>query len=356
MALKKTTMSRGIDIMADTTLFRGMVRIDINNSTSFSYSFVLNKALQLPKSPLMNPLVVSSSSPNMCNILKYNNTSFVNSINNSSAYIMVLPSHKPIRPAREFFKLSLSGFRAFSLEFTYNPISLLTERLNFFSIESSVTCDSEIIYSDINTKNSVLEARAIGINVFRECEQKETSAFFVYPQEAFSNFPSEILPITIWDGERNLNSAFDCSQTQNIVLHRSRTRKVISHTNFIDYWFTLSLLDHTTGLFDTSDSELALQSKTSNLFVDKRMELDVVPNFFSPSSIDTELQSFRVDFKSLNYLFGCIDFDFSGCSCFHRDSEDVDLFKCYDFGFSRKSLNLNFSPLGRLTPKSLMCD
>jgi len=331
------TIKRTKGIFTKTTTFMadlaGHIRIDLNNFNSFSFSFVLDKTLQLIETPVTQyPIKDSSSSfvflANSFEVF-HNNFVSIKIGNNILTNVMVSPSHKPFLSTRDFFKQSLSRPCAFSLEFRTQILELPFNPLDFSRpIKLAIRSDSKIINSDINTKNSILEARAIDINVFRECKQEETSTFFIYPQEAFSNFPSEILPITIWNSERDFNPTFDCSQTQDIILKGSRTREIISHTDFVDYWFTFSLLDHTTGLFDTSDSELALQSSLSQGLIDKGVELDIIPYLFSPCSIDTELQTFGINFKSSNYLFSCIDSNFGCCSCFHSKSEYNCLFKC----------------------------
>jgi hypothetical protein len=258
----------------------------------------------------------------------YNNGSSFAVIHNLLAYNMVPISHKPFFPARNLLEKSSGATGAFSLKFTSQFLEFDSFELNLFGIEKlPIACYSNLVYSDINTKNSVLEARAIGIGIFGKTEQEETSISFIYSQKTFSNIPIEISSITIWNVERNLNSTFDCSQAQNVVLERSRTREIVSHTNLIDYWLTFSSFNHSTSLFDTSNSQLALQSFLHQRFIYKRVEFNIVPYFSLPSLINTELQSFGIDFESFNYLWSCSDFDFSSCSRFHTYKESTLLYK-----------------------------
>ena len=90
----KTRMPSKV-IMAERAVFRSPIRVSIGNPTSFSYSLILDKALQLPKSPLMNPFVVSTPSSDVCQIFHYDCCSCWNAINDSLAYSMVSYSHKP---------------------------------------------------------------------------------------------------------------------------------------------------------------------------------------------------------------------------------------------------------------------
>lgn len=319
-------------IMADRTLFGSISRINIDNSTSFSYSFIFNKVLQLPESPLMHPSVISCGSSDVAQIFHHNSASIRNTINDSLAYIMVSPCHKPSPFARDFSQMSLSRFGAFGLKFTNQFIMLNSECFNLFPEEHLGGCNSEIIYSDIDAKNSVLETRAFDINIFRESEKKETSSFGIYPKQTFSNIPSKIFFVTIRNDKWNFNSSFDCGYTQDIVLERSTTREVVSHTNSVDYWLGFSLLDNSTGLFNTGDSQLALQSTIPEMLVNEWMELDVIPDMLIPSSIDTELQPFTINFESFGYLGSCGNLDFSCYSCLHNRYKEPLVFKSFGGG------------------------
>ena len=318
-------------IMADRTFFGGISRIDIDNPASFSYSFIFNKILELPKCPLMHPFVISCSFSNIAQIFHYNGASFKNTINDSFAYVMVSPCHKLSPSSRELSQMLLSRFCAFGLKYTNQFITFDSERFNLFPEEHLGRCYGEIVYADINPKNFVLETRAFRINIFGECEQEKTSAFFINSQKTFNNIPSEVLLVTTRNSEWNFNSAFNCGYTQDIILEGSRTREIISYRASIDYWFGLSLLDHSTGLFDTSNSQLGWQSLSEG-FVNKWMEFNVIPYFVFPSSINTELQSFAIDPESINYLLYCNNSDFSCCSCFHNGYKEPLVFKSFGGG------------------------
>ena len=326
----KTRMSSNL-IMADRTFFGSVSRIDIDNSTIFPYSFVFNKALQLPKCPLMHPFVISCGSSNIAQIFHYYSASIRNTINDSLTYIMVSPCHKPRPISRELSQMSLSGFGAFSLEFANQVIVLDSEKFNLLPEEHLGRCYSEIVYADINSKNLILEVRVIGIDIFSECEQEEASAFCVNPQQAFSNIPTEVFFVTVRDTEWNLNPAFDSGQAQDVVLERCRARKIISHRTSGYNWLIFSLLDHSTGLLDTSNSELRWQS-LPELLIDEGMELNIISYLSSPSSINTELQGFSVRFDSSNYLSSCGNLNFSCCSDFHSNGKEDPIFKTFGGG------------------------
>jgi hypothetical protein len=326
--LNKTIMPDNF-VMADRALFGCISRVDIDNSTPFSDRFVFNKALELPESPFMYPFVVLSSPSNVAYVLHNNRTSLTYTINNIPANVVVYPRHKPFPSATYFFKLSLGRLCAFGLELAHKLISLDPQPHNFVTIKLVVRSYSKMIYSDINSKNSFMEVRAFGTDVFRECEKEETPALFINSQETFLNIPTEIFSVTIRDTERQFNSTFDCSEAQDVIFEGGTSWEIIPYGNVLDYWFGFSLFDHPAGLLDTSNSELTLQPHRFKFFIDKRMKLDVIPNLFIPSSVDTELQSFRINLESLNYLRSCTDFDFGSCSNFHINSKKEVIYKYY---------------------------
>lgn len=322
----KTTMPHNI-VMTDRTLFRSVLRVDIDNSTTFPYSFVFDKTLELSERPLMHPFVVSYTVPDVTYIFHNNSASLSHFIHNLSRDIVINPNHEPSPSARQLFKFSFGRFSAFGLELANQLVSSYSQLLDSFPEESVVGCNSESVYSNINSKNYVMEARVFRIDVFRECEEKETLAFFINFEQAFFNVPSKVFFVTIRDGEWNFNSAFDSSQAQDIVFDGCGTRKIISHAYSLYDGFAFGSFNHTTGLFNTRNSKLSLQAYTFELFVNKWLEFDIVPYLFIPSSINTQLQTFFINAKGFNNLWQCFDFDFSGGSCFHSNIDAQYIFK-----------------------------
>lgn len=314
--------------------FGSVGRINIDDPTSFSESFVFNKLLELSKVPFMNPFVPSCSSSDVTQVFHNDNISFVQTVNDFSTNIMVSPTHQPLPSTPDFFK-PLPGSRcAFALEFTSNTFNLSPFMFEPFSEEITIGSHSEFIYSQVNTQNvSFMECRANcrSINLFGKSKQEKTSSLFINSQETFSDFPIiKIFRETLWNSERNFNSTINSSQTQDIsFLDRSTTREVISHTDIIDSWLTFSSFEHTTGLFDTSNSQLGLQTHFFKVSIDKRVESDIIFDMFIPSNINTELQSFFIDFESFIYQFIPINFNFCSDSTFHSNLKEQLIFKCF---------------------------
>jgi hypothetical protein len=307
-----------------------VVRFNSNNFNAFSFSFVLDKTLKLIKAPVANPIVHSLSSSLFPYAFEVFHDYFVSVEigNNVFTDVVVIPSHEPLLFSTQLLEKPSGTSSAFGLKFTTQVFELPFDLLDFSRIiKLAVGSDCQVIYSEVDAKNSILDIRAFGSNLFRECEQKETSILFIHPEKALSDIPSEIFFVTIRDSKWYFNSAFDCSQRQDIVLEGCRTREVVSHRASIYDWFGFSLLDHSTGLLDTSNSELALQSITFKRRIDKWMELDIIPYLVLPCSINAELQSFSVYFECINYLSCCSNLDFSCCPDVHNGCKEQPIYK-----------------------------
>jgi len=345
MATKTTLTGTRTKLTTSVADLGSVVRFNPINHNSFSFSFVLDKTLKLIETPITNPIVHSLSSSLFSyafEVFHYNLVS-VEVGNNVLTYIVVIPCHEPLLFSTQPLEKPFGTSSAFGLKFTTQIFEFPFDLLNFCRIiKPAVRSDSKVIYSEVDAKNSILDIRAIGSNLFRECEQKETSTLFIYPEKALTDIPTEIFFIAIRDSEWDFNSTFYSSQRQDIVLEGCRTREVVSHRASINDWFAFSFLNHSTGLLDTSDSELALQSITFESWIDKWMEFDVIPYLILPCSIDTELQSFSVNSKSFNYLRSCSNLDFSCCSDVHNGCKEQPIFK--SFGGNARNGTTQFLP------------
>ena len=332
MQTSKATRQARTKFTASMADLGSVVRLNSDNFNAFSFSLVLDEALQLIKAPVAYPIVHSLSSPLLSyafEVFHYNLVS-IEVGNNVFANFVIDFSHEPLLLSTKLLEKPSGTSSAFGLKFTTQIFELPFDLFNLCRIiKLAVGSDCQIVYSAVNTKNSILDIRAFGSNRFRECEQEEASAFLIYSQEALSDIPTEILFVAVRDIEWNLNPSFDCSNAQDVILKRSRTGKIVSHRTSVYDWFRLSLLDHSTGLLDTSYSELALQSISFENGIDQRMEFDIVPYLVLPSSINAELQTFSIDSESFNYLRSCKNLDFSCCSDVHNGCKEQPVFKTF---------------------------
>ena len=216
-----------------------VVRLDSNNIDSFSFGFVLDEELHLVKAPIANPIVHSPSSV----LLSYpfevfhHNLVSIEAGNNLLAYVMVNPSHVTSFSSRQLLEKPLAGTSAFSLENRTQIPELPLDLLDFGRIVKPVVrSDSQIVYSEINAKNSSLRATVHlrGINLFRECKDKETSAFFIQSQKAFSNIPTEIFFVASRNVKPELLPTIEQSKNENVSFEVSTSWEVISYRSSLD--------------------------------------------------------------------------------------------------------------------------
>ena len=328
MARKKTFGTRA----KISTLGAGlgsMEWIDLNYFNPFSDCLVSYEILQLEETPITQPVVHSFTLSQFSNPFKvlYNNGMSIKVIHDLLTDVMIAPSHKPFFSSRNLLEKLSAGTSAFTLKLGSQSFEF--EFCSFDAIGAEkllVRSNSNIIYSDINAKNSVLEVRAFSIDIFGECEHEKASAFTINSQKAFINLPSEVFFVTIWDSERNFDSPFDCGNAQDVILHRDASGEIISHRTELNDWLSLSLLNNPTRLFDTGNSKLRGQTSLSEGLIDERMELNIINYSSSPSLINAELQSFMVDFEGSNNLGSCFNLNPGCCSCFHCWLEDLNIY------------------------------
>jgi len=316
---KRTTRTR-TQLSTFGTDLGSIVRLDFKKFNSLSFSFILDKTLQLKETPIANPIIHSPSEISFSNSFEvfHNNLASIKTANNTLADVMIYPSHKMFLFSRNLFQKSSGTSSSFSLEFTSQEFEFPFNLLNLRGVkELSVRSNSKIVYAEVDAKNSV-RTRTFDINLFSECEQEEASAFGINSQKAFINFPTEIIFETIRDSEWNFNSSFNCRDTQDIIFEREASRRVISEGTEINKGFSLGFFNHSTSLFNTSNRQLSRKSKSFQFLINKGMEFDIVPNFHFPSLINTELQTSFVDNNSINNLLSWFNSNLSSCSSSHR--------------------------------------
>jgi hypothetical protein len=315
---KRTTRTR-TKLSTFGTDLGSVVRLDLDKFNSLPFSFVLDETLQLKETPIANPIIHSPSKISSSNPLEvfHHNLISIKLGNDCFADVVIYPSHKPLLSTRDFSQQSLSRLCAFALEFTSQEFEFPFNLFDLRGVEElSIRSDSEIIYSQVHTESSV-RTRTDGA-FLGECEHEETFVFGINPQKAFINFPTEIIFEASRDSERNFNSSFDCRDTQDIILERETSGRVISNGTEFNKGFSLSSFNHPTSLFNAGDSKLRRQSHLFQSQINKWMKLDVIHNSQLPSFINTELHSFFIGSNSLNNFFSYFNSNLNGCSGSHR--------------------------------------
>ena len=333
---RKTTL-RGTRTKLTTSMadLGSVIRFNPINSNSFSFSFVFDKTLQLEEAPITeNPIhsFAFSLFPDAFQVFHHNPVS-VEIGNNILTYTMVYMLHPTSFPTTKLSKKSLSRPCAFTLKLGTQILELPFSSLNFSGIiKPAVACDGEVVYSKVNAQNNVLRTTVLlsGSNLFRECEQEETSAFFINSEQTFLDIPTEIISVTSRNIKFELLPTFEQPQNKSVTFNVCTSWEVESDRCSFDDWFGFSIFDHSTSLSHTSDCYLRREFKSlSDGMIDGIMEFEVFSDFMLPSIINAELQGLGVSLDSGNYFRSWIDSNFCSYNSSHEDYKTPDIFKCF---------------------------
>jgi hypothetical protein len=309
----------------------GVVRLNLFHNDAFHVGFVGDEALQLEERPVANPIIHHSPSsfiPYSFEVFQ-NNLSTIKTFDDAFADVVINPSHITSFSSRDFLKQSLAGTSAFSLELSPEIFEFSLCLLHNTAIkEPCVACDCEVVYSEVDAQNDTLRATVLlnGINFFRECKDEKASVLPVNSENALADFPVEIFFVAGGNVELELLPILEQPQNQDISFEISTAGKVVSDTCLLDDWLSLCLLDHSAGLTDAGYCELCRQS-LPEMLVNKRMELNIIPNLPTPSIIDAELQSLSISFDGSDYFISGVNLDFSTDGCSHNTCKEQQIFK-----------------------------
>ena len=309
-----------------------IIRLDFLESHTDAFSFVLDKELQLEERPVTYPIVHLTSTvpfPDTFQVFHYNLLT-VETANYVSTDIVVNPSHPTSFSSTHLLEKTFSGTSAFTLKLGSQIPVFPFNLLNFIRfIEPTVRTDSKIIYSEVDTENTVLRTVALdSIDLFRECEEEKTSSFLVDSEKGFADLPREVFFVTVRYVESVFFSGIEKAQHENISFDVRTSREIVSDTATLDYQLCLGTFHHTGSMLDTSDCELCGKFELfSDIIIDEFMQFDIVADTFVPRNISTVLQSTSVcidgiiDFSARRYL------DFGSRNSSHYSIESINLYK-----------------------------
>jgi len=335
MARKTTLRGTRTKLTASVADLGSVVRFNPININSLSFSFVLDETLQLEETPITeNPIQLFSFSsfPDTFQVFHHNLVS-VEVGNNVFTYTMIHMLHPTSFSSRELLEKPFSGTSAFRLKLGTQILKFPFSLFDFSRIiKPAVRTDCKFVYSEVNAQNNVLRTVVLlsGSNLFRECEQEETSTFFIHTQEAFVNIPIEVISVTSRDVKLELLPTLEQPQNKSVAFEVCTSGKVVSDRSSFDYWLGFSLFDHTTSLSHTSHSYLSGEYETlSNSVIDSIMEFEVLSDFMLPSIINTELQGFSISLNGGNYFRSWSDSNFCSYNSSHKDYKTLDIFKSF---------------------------
>jgi len=308
-----------------------VVRLDLLNYDAFHVGFVGYEALQLIEAPVANPIVNSLSSVLFSYSFEVfqNNLSTIKVFDDVFADVMINPSHITSFSSANPSKKTLGGASAFTLELSSEILEFSLCLLHNTTIkEPCSACDCEVVYSEVNAQNDTLRATVLlnGINLFRESENEKASVLPINPENALADFPVKIIFVASRNFELELLPVLEQSQNQDITFEIGTPWEVVFDRSLLDDWLSLCLLNHSTSLTDAGNCELSRQ-RLPKMLIDKRMKLNIIPNAFFPSFINTELQSLSISLDSLDYFGSCGNLDFGTDGCSHKDRIREQVFK-----------------------------
>lgn len=293
-----------------------VMRLDFNKQNASHHTFILDKGLQLEETPVTKHAIdflPSTVIPDSFKVF-HNNLVTRKPVNDTFADVVVYPSHVTVFSSTQLLKKSIGASSAFGLEFITQMFKFPLGLFDFSRIiEPAVRADGEVVYSEVDAQNTILRMNVLlsGSDLFREHETKETPSSFIDFEEAFTNTPLiKVFLVTGRNVERHFNPFLCGGEAQDVVFETCATRKIILDGSVPYQWFGLGFFDHATCLFDTSNSELGLQSKAFKMLINEWLELDSILDFVLPSNSNTMLQSNLENSDGSNYFWGGRNLDF----------------------------------------------
>jgi|SRR3972149_11475269 len=316
------------DISTSRTGLACISRVYFDNDNAFFYCFVFHKGLQLCECPAMQLPVESPAfiPADMLYVFHSENIAISKSFNNLLANFVIFASHEPRPSTRQSFEMSLGRFRAFALQGRYKSL-MLSHLRNDTAKEFAARSNGKMLYSDINAQNSPMSSRAKRhVNVFGNTEMKEYSVLLVYGQDAFPNIPVVILGSILWYFYMELLATMNSSNAEDSILIGEASWRIVSHESSLNYGFVLGFLNHATSLFDTGTSELGMETKRTDMSIDKWLQSVSVLDSVLPSGVYTVLECILINRNSFAHRFIIRQFQ-TNYSTRHNQFNDRKLFK-----------------------------
>ena len=323
MGTTKKPAIPGSKLSASGAELGSVVRPYLDHVDPSSLCFVLDKALQLIEAPVADPVVHSPASAGFSyslEVFHYDSVSSVKSGDYFFADVVVVPSHETSFSTTNLLEEARSGASAFGLKLGAQKTEPSLNLLNNRGIEeSSITCGGNVFDAQIYAENFMRRAAILNsFCFFGESEQEESPPFFVQPEQALTNFPSEVFFIAFGNFYAELLPSNESSKSQNVAFEVGTSREIISDTSLLNNRLGFALFDHTASMLDTSYCELSRKLVSSSQFpINNMVEFDVVSNLVIPSNVYAELQRFGISSDSLNNLRSCNNFNLSNSAINH---------------------------------------
>lgn len=305
------------------------IRINKNNPLPEPFSLILNEALQLVEAPIMKPKIEPLTLPLIPNAPEVFESDNISISNNFLANNVVSTSHIAFLPTTQLLQVSFGGLCAFSLQLTPQKSELPNPSLRSLK-NSSITTDSKIVYSEVNSENLVA-TRSFRIDLSGESDMPIKNSFSINEFESLI-FPIKILPIIFRNKNSNITSViFSKGCYPEFVEAECEKLPIPGNGLLLNNWldFELSTFQAFTGFANSLNSEISRQP-LANIFINKLMQGETITGPGFKTFIDDALHSTREDFIHLeeHFMFGR-NLQFNSGNKLHNNYKDDSIYK-YD--------------------------
>jgi len=324
MRTRKTIEIPRTEFSAVGTGLRSHIRTDKVNSLSFSFSLVLDEALQLVETPAIEPSVQSFTHklvPALSYSFKVLQNDCISRGNNILTDFVVDCSYITFLPSRNSFKLSSGRLCAFTLQSFPQIIMLHNSGLMTFE-HLAIRSDSKVIYSDINPNYFLVATRSSGVDISGECDMKEQSTFSVFYNFKRLVSPVKIFPVILGNAYSNIFS-LSWSKSGNSNLFKAKSEKVSIEADRTGLHNRLLFKLNSFKVFRSFGNSFTGKigrEPLSQIFIDKMMELKPIAYLSFKSFVDSILNSLKKCITHIKQSLFMLNFQLYSRNEFHNNA------------------------------------
>jgi len=308
---------------------RSHVRLDKLNNFTFSFSFVLDKALQLIERPVIKPSVKSFALGNLTDSFEIFHKNCVSVADNRFAHNMVVVPHKAFLSATQLPKKSFGRFCAFALQ-PFTQVVELSDLCFWGFKENSLACYSEVVYSDINTHNPVA-TRNWSVDVSGKSYVKEQSSFSILYNLKSLVSPVKVFPIVFRNLYWNI-LPFAFNKSSNPYLFKGESKQVSIKADRARFYnrflFKLGAFKIFRSLCYCFTGKIG-RKQLSQIPVNEMMKLKSVAYLGFKSFVNSILNSLKKGAGHIKQLLITGNFQFDGGNRFHKLNAEQLIYKPY---------------------------
>ena len=328
VAMKETFISDAEFSTMRTSL--GSIRwTDSHNYMPISYCLVFNELPQLKPAPIRDCSVKDSSSVSFTysyQVLHNKEGSNLLRFYNLFADDMAHIASKPFLPATQSIEMFFGRLCASTLKPCFKASEPVNLRFNIAE-EMPIRSNGNMANAEVNT-NNVFDRANVDVNLFSNAKM-EIEISTSNEQFAFSYLPFIIFGEVSRNDYGHFYSSIDCRNAQNIIFNGETSCWVISDTA-IEEWLGFSPYTAFIGSFNSSYNELCLKlgEFTPYNSINSIIEL-IVGMILPPTEINSIINSFRIERKSLpnNNIIFKLNLDCG--SVFHMNMEEEQIYKTF---------------------------